>query len=46
MKNIIEKITIYFPLITYVIAVYLLLCTKYEFSNHMIILLLLSGITK
>jgi len=44
MKNIIEQITIYFPLLTYVVAFYLLLCTKYEFSKDLIILLLLSGI--
>ena len=43
MKNVIEKITIYFPLLTYVVAFYLLF-THYKFNNHLIILLLLSGI--
>ena len=43
MKNIIEQITVYFPLLTYVVSFYLLF-THYKFSNHLIILLLLSGI--
>jgi membrane-associated phospholipid phosphatase len=43
MKYIIEQITVYFPLLTYVVAFYLLF-THYKFSKDLIILLLLSGI--
>ena len=43
MKHIIEKITIYYPLITCLVVIYLLF-TNFDFGRHLIILLLLSSV--